>query len=52
MITLGLEQEFSSNKREMNEIDLEEGEACSYQDFDSTIDPDVALSYIVSLILS
>ncbi|CAO2824492.1 unnamed protein product [Amaranthus hypochondriacus] len=46
MITLGLEQEFSSNKREMNEIDLEEGEACSYQDFDSAIDPDVALSYI------
>ncbi|KAF5937280.1 hypothetical protein HYC85_024786 [Camellia sinensis] len=32
---------------EMEENELEEGEACSYQnDDDSTIDPDVALSYL------
>ncbi|KAE9598258.1 putative transcription factor & chromatin remodeling CW-Zn family [Lupinus albus] len=40
---LGLE------KVEMVESELEEGEACSYQnheDFDATVDPDVALSYI------
>lgn len=33
--------------REMEETELEEGEACSYQDEDASIDPDVALSYIV-----
>ncbi|XP_043719711.1 cysteine-tryptophan domain-containing zinc finger protein 7-like isoform X2 [Telopea speciosissima] len=31
---------------EMEETELEEGEACFYQDDDSRIDPDVALSYI------
>lgn len=37
---------------DMEETELEEGEACSYQTDDySTIDPDVALSYIVSLIV-
>ncbi|XP_021763068.1 uncharacterized protein LOC110727807 [Chenopodium quinoa] len=54
MISLGrkgLEQRFSSNnnKREMEvETELEEGEACSYleDDDDTTIDPDVALSYL------
>ncbi|XP_028762310.1 uncharacterized protein LOC114720781 isoform X2 [Neltuma alba] len=36
-------------KVDMEESELEEGEACSYQnneDFDASIDPDVALSYI------
>lgn len=36
--------------REMEEPELEEGEACSFQnheDYDASIDPDVALSYIV-----
>jgi hypothetical protein len=37
--------------REMDENELEEGEACSYRndndDYDASIDPDVALSYIV-----
>lgn len=39
---------------EMEETEVEEGEACYYQndDDDSPIDPDVALSYIVSLFLS
>lgn len=44
---------------EMEETDLEEGEACYYQnhnndddDDNSSIDPDVALSYIVSLLFS
>ncbi|XP_019452644.1 PREDICTED: uncharacterized protein LOC109354522 isoform X2 [Lupinus angustifolius] len=35
--------------REMEDCELEEGEACSYQnheDYDDNIDPDVALSYI------
>ncbi|KAK9280814.1 hypothetical protein L1049_003703 [Liquidambar formosana] len=33
--------------REMEETELEEGEACSYQDNDdASIDPDIALSYI------
>ncbi|KAK7270216.1 hypothetical protein RIF29_23209 [Crotalaria pallida] len=36
--------------REMEEPELEEGEACSYQnnhdDYDASIDPDIALSYI------
>ncbi|XP_043708748.1 cysteine-tryptophan domain-containing zinc finger protein 7-like isoform X2 [Telopea speciosissima] len=31
---------------EMEEIELEEGEACDYQDDNASIDPDVALSYI------
>lgn len=37
----------------MEDTELEEGEAWSYQnneDFDSNIDPDIALSYIVSLL--
>lgn len=42
----GLEQGFSSNKREMDETELEEGEACSYHDDDTSIDPDVSLSYL------
>ena len=40
-------------RRDMEDTELEEGEACSYQnneDFDSNMDPDVALSYIVSLL--
>lgn len=46
---------------EMEETDLEEGEACYYQnnnnnndddDDNSSLDPDVALSYIVSLLFS
>lgn len=45
----GLEQGFSSNKREMDETELEEGEACSYHDDDTSIDPDVSLSYLVSI---
>ncbi|OVA15012.1 zinc finger protein [Macleaya cordata] len=32
--------------REMEETELEEGEACFYQDDDANIDPDVALSYL------
>ncbi|KAI8004675.1 Casein kinase 1-like protein HD16 [Camellia lanceoleosa] len=37
---------------EMEETELEEGETCSYENNDdSTIDPDVALSYIVRLIV-
>ncbi|XP_010269447.1 PREDICTED: uncharacterized protein LOC104606096 [Nelumbo nucifera] len=31
---------------EMDETELEEGEACYYQDYDRSVDPDVALSYI------
>lgn len=41
-------------RREMEDTELEEGEACFYQnneEFDSNMDPDVALSYIVSLFL-
>ena len=38
---------------EMEETDLEEGETFSYQNDDySTIDPDVTLSYIVSLLVN
>ncbi|XP_044501307.1 cysteine-tryptophan domain-containing zinc finger protein 7-like isoform X2 [Mangifera indica] len=37
-------------RREMEENELEEGEACSYnnnnEDYDASIDPDIALSYI------
>ncbi|XP_019440848.1 PREDICTED: uncharacterized protein LOC109345981 isoform X1 [Lupinus angustifolius] len=45
----GLDLGLGLDKGEMVESELEEGEACSYQnheDFDATIDPDVALSYI------
>lgn len=38
-----------AGRREMVESELEEGEACSFQnqeDYDATVDPDVALSYI------
>lgn len=52
---LGLGLGLGSRRREMVEFELEEGEAFSYQnreqDFDTTVDPDVALSYIVSLFL-
>ncbi|XP_074278957.1 cysteine-tryptophan domain-containing zinc finger protein 3 [Silene latifolia] len=48
-----MEQGFSSysNRRDIVmdddvDVELEEGEACSYQDDDPAIDPDVALSYI------
>lgn len=37
--------------REMEDTELEEGEACSYQnneDHDGSIDPDIDLSYLVS----
>jgi hypothetical protein len=47
---LGLGLGLSSRRKEMLEVELEEGEACSYQnreDYDATVDPDVALSYIV-----
>lgn len=43
---------FSGRRSEMDDTELEEGEACFYQnnndDYDASIDPDVALSYIVS----
>ena len=39
--------------REMEETELEEGEACSYrndnEEYDPSIDPDVAFSYIVRI---
>lgn len=47
---LGLGLGLGSRRREMVESELEEGEAYSYQnreDYDATVDPDVALSYIV-----
>lgn len=31
----------------MEENEVEEGEACSSQEYETTIDPDIALSYIV-----
>lgn len=49
---LGLGLGLGSRGREMVESELEEGEAYSYQnrdDYDATVDPDVALSYIVRL---
>ena len=52
---LGLGLVFGAGRREMVESELEEGEACSYQnheDYDAAVDPDVALSYIVRLFLS
>ncbi|GAB4841147.1 hypothetical protein Ancab_021891 [Ancistrocladus abbreviatus] len=36
----------SGSEKQMDETELEEGEACSYQDDDTSIDPDVALSYL------
>ena len=44
------------SKREMEDTELEEGEACSYHnintnnddDYHQSIDPDISLSYIVS----
>lgn len=48
---LGLGLGLVGGMREMVESELEEGEACSYQnrdeDYDATVDPDVVLSYIV-----
>uniref|UniRef100_A0A7N0U3Z6 CW-type domain-containing protein n=1 Tax=Kalanchoe fedtschenkoi TaxID=63787 RepID=A0A7N0U3Z6_KALFE len=32
--------------RDMDDTELEEGEACSYQDDDLTVDPDIALAYL------
>jgi hypothetical protein len=47
----GLGLGFGVGGRDMDETELEEGEACSYRndndDDDASIDPDVALSYIV-----
>ncbi|CAJ1879051.1 unnamed protein product [Sphenostylis stenocarpa] len=46
---LGLGLGLGAGRREMVESELEEGEACSFQnheDYDATVDPDVALSYI------
>nr|ADV56699.1 CW-type zinc finger protein [Phaseolus vulgaris] len=46
---LGLGLGLGAGRREMMESELEEGEACSFQnheDYDATVDPDVALSYI------
>lgn len=43
----GVELRFG--REEMEETELEEGEACyQNEDDDSSIDPDIALSYIVS----
>lgn len=44
---------FSGRRSEMDDTELEEGEACFHhhnndEDFDASTDPDVALSYIVS----
>lgn len=42
---------FGGGGREMEDTELEEGEACSYPnngDYDASIDPDIALSYLVS----
>lgn len=39
--------------REMEDTELEEGEACSYQNnggYDASIDPDIDLSYLVSVL--
>ena len=50
---LGLDSGGAGGSKDMEESELEEGEACSYQnheDCDASIDPDVALSYIVSSI--
>jgi len=50
---LGLGLGLGAGRREMVESELEEGEACSFQnheDYDATVDPDVALSYIVRLL--
>lgn len=33
----------------MEDTELEEGEACSYQDDDPTVDPDIALAYLVRI---
>ncbi|TKY61810.1 MORC family CW-type zinc finger protein 4 [Spatholobus suberectus] len=46
---LGLGLGLGAGRGEMVESELEEGEACSFQnheDYDATVDPDVALSYI------
>ncbi|XP_020211938.1 uncharacterized protein LOC109796633 [Cajanus cajan] len=46
---LGLGLGLGAGRREMVESELEEGEACSFQnheDYDATVDPDVDLSYI------
>ncbi|KAI9182280.1 hypothetical protein LWI28_023832 [Acer negundo] len=47
---LGLGLGLVGGGREMEETELEEGEACSYNndndDYDGSIDPDIALSYI------
>lgn len=48
---LGLGFEGGGGGRRMEETELEEGEACSYRndngDYDASVDPDIALSYIV-----
>lgn len=49
---LGLGFGFGQGRSEMVEFELEEGEACSFQnhqdhDRTTTVDPDVALSYLV-----
>lgn len=52
---LGLGLGLGAGRREMVESELEEGEACSFQnheDYDATVDPDVSLSYIVRAFLS
>ncbi|KAG2697356.1 hypothetical protein I3760_07G102100 [Carya illinoinensis] len=47
---LGLGFEGGGGGRRMEETELEEGEACSYRndngDYDASVDPDIALSYI------
>lgn len=48
----GVELGFGGGRSEMEESELEEGEACSYvhHEYDEgIIDPDVALSYIVRI---
>lgn len=52
---LGLGLGLGAGRKEMVESELEEGEACSFQnheDYDATVDPDVSLSYIVRAFLS
>ena len=47
---LGLGFGGGNRREEMEDTELEEGEACSYQnndDNDASIDPDIAYSYLV-----
>jgi hypothetical protein len=49
MLSLGSSGRFEGNGvATMEDNELEEGEACFYQEEDPNCDPDVAFSYIVS----